>query len=208
MAPALAVSSLAVSSISPLASTYAGSAYAAQPGAQGGSSRATTTATEDPQAAAELQQLKATDQKVRAHEAAHLGAAGGLANGGASYTYTRGSDRRLYATGGEVSIDLSPGHTPEETASRARQIERAALAPADPSAQDYRVAARARAMAAEAELEAARTGKDTSAPEAAAPGAEAATETTPAKDAAGRYELVSRVTEAGTAQASSLIATA
>lgn len=99
----------------------------------------------------ELEALQKTDRKVRAHEAAHLGAAGGLANGGASYSMTRGPDGRYYATGGEVSISLGEGRTPQETLARAQQIMRAALAPADPSPQDYRVAAQAARMEAEAQ---------------------------------------------------------
>jgi hypothetical protein len=52
---------------------------------------------------------------------------------------------------GEVNIDTSPGRTPEETLERARTIQAAALAPADPSGQDRAVAARAQQMAQEAQ---------------------------------------------------------
>jgi len=62
----------------------------------------------------------------------------------------------MYAVGGEVQIDVSPGRTPEETVRKADQIRRAALAPADPSAQDYRVAAQAAQMMAQAQQELAR----------------------------------------------------
>lgn len=51
---------------------------------------------------------------------------------------------------GDVRIDTSPGRTPEETLRRAEQVRAAALAPADPSPQDYVVAAEAARMAAEA----------------------------------------------------------
>lgn len=102
----------------------------------------------------ELAELKARDQRVRAHEAAHLAAAGGLARGGASYTYQRGPDGVAYAVGGEVSIDTSavPGN-PAATQAKAQQIQAAAMAPADPSAQDRSVAAAASAMAAQAQRE-------------------------------------------------------
>lgn len=100
--------------------------------------------------------LKATDREVRAHEQAHLAAAGGLARGGATYTYQRGPDGQLYAVGGEVSIDVSPGRTPEETLQRAQQVRAAALAPASPSSQDRAVAAQAAQLALDAQLELAR----------------------------------------------------
>src|SRR5512143_1535278 len=100
----------------------------------------------------ELAELKARDQQVRAHEAAHLTAAGGLARGGASYTYERGPDGVAYAVGGEVSIDTSPvPGNPAATLAKAQQIQAAALAPADPSSQDRSVAAAAAAMATQAQ---------------------------------------------------------
>ncbi|MCB1961253.1 MAG: hypothetical protein KDE68_12140 [Rhodocyclaceae bacterium] len=100
-----------------------------------------------------IDQLKATDRQVRSHEAAHLAAAGHLALGGAGFSSVRGPDGRMYAVGGEVNIDVSPGRTPEETIAKGEQIQRAARAPADPSAQDIRVAAQAAQMVAEAQRE-------------------------------------------------------
>lgn len=97
-----------------------------------------------------LRELEARDREVRAHEAAHLAAAGGLALSAASFSFQRGPDGKMYAVGGEVSIDISEGGTPEETIARAERIRAAALAPAEPSAQDMHVAARAARMAAEA----------------------------------------------------------
>ncbi|MBV5300059.1 MAG: catalase [Rhodoferax sp.] len=98
------------------------------------------------EALAQLSKLKARDTQVRQHEAAHLAAAGGLATSGASYSYQKGPDGVSYAIGGEVGIDVSPGSTPSETIGRARTIQAAALAPADPSGQDLAVAAQARQM--------------------------------------------------------------
>jgi hypothetical protein len=89
----------------------------------------------------ELAKLKARDREVRAHEAAHTAAAGSLAKGGPSFTFQRGSDGRLYAVGGEVNIDTSEASgDPEATIQKARQIQAAANAPANPSAQDRAVA--------------------------------------------------------------------
>ncbi|MDR1854306.1 MAG: hypothetical protein LBR05_05310 [Azoarcus sp.] len=103
-----------------------------------------------------VEKLKTTDRKVRAHEAAHMAAGGGMITHGATYTYETGPDGKKYAVAGEVGIDTSKGRTPEETLQRAQQIRAAALAPADPSGQDRRVAAEASQMAAEARVEIAR----------------------------------------------------
>ncbi|HEX5755644.1 MAG TPA: putative metalloprotease CJM1_0395 family protein [Arenimonas sp.] len=109
---------------------------------------------DDPRVRAQLAELKATDAAVRAHEAAHLAAAGSHATSGPSYSYERGPDGRRYAVGGEVGIDTSPVRgDPEATIAKARQVERAALAPAEPSGQDLRIAAAARATAQQAQLE-------------------------------------------------------
>lgn len=101
---------------------------------------------------AQVQRLKAIDQKVRQHEAAHQAAGAGL-TGGATYQYVRGPDGRQYAVAGEVSINTSAGGTPEATLAKARQIRAAALAPADPSPQDQAVAAAAALMENQARAE-------------------------------------------------------
>ncbi len=100
----------------------------------------------------EVRKLKDKDRRVRAHEQAHLSAAGGLARSGAKFEYQTGPDGQRYAVGGEVSIDTSAVEgDPQATLRKAERIRRAALAPADPSAQDRAVAAEAAAMAAEAQ---------------------------------------------------------
>ncbi len=101
----------------------------------------------------QVSKLQARDSEVRAHEAAHLAAAGGLAAGGASFTYQKGPDGKQYAIGGEVPIDTSPGSTPEETITRARQIKAAATAPANPSGQDMKIASTAAMMEMKAVME-------------------------------------------------------
>jgi hypothetical protein len=106
-----------------------------------------------PEALKLVDQLKARDTEVRQHEQAHLATAGGLAVSGASYTYERGPNGVSYAIGGEVHIDTSPGGTPEETIARARTIQAAALAPADPSGADRSVAAQAQQMETQARAE-------------------------------------------------------
>ncbi|MCU7932146.1 MAG: hypothetical protein KZQ90_15190 [Candidatus Thiodiazotropha sp. (ex Codakia rugifera)] len=105
-----------------------------------------------PEEQAQVRELQKVDREVRAHEAAHRAAAGGLASGG-SYTYQTGPDGRNYAVGGEVSISASSTGTPREKLQQAETIRRAALAPADPSSQDRQVAAQAAATAAQARIE-------------------------------------------------------
>ncbi len=91
--------------------------------------------------------LKRRDSEVRAHEAAHVSAAGGLASGSASFAYQEGPDGMKYAVSGEVQVDTSRGRSPEETLVKAQRIRAAALAPRDPSAQDQAVASQANEMA-------------------------------------------------------------
>ncbi|MAG58245.1 MAG: hypothetical protein CMJ83_18315 [Planctomycetes bacterium] len=95
----------------------------------------------------EVEELKARDREVRAHEQAHLSALSGVGGGRASYSYAQGPDGQHYATGGEVPVSISevPGD-PQQTLQHARTIIRAALAPAQPSSADYAAAAQARQL--------------------------------------------------------------
>jgi SprA family protein len=102
----------------------------------------------------QISELRSRDQEVRAHELAHLAAAGGLSKGGPTFEFVIGPDGQRYAVGGEVQIDTSGvSGDPEATLQKAQQIQQAALAPAQPSAQDRSVAVAAAAMAAEARAE-------------------------------------------------------
>lgn len=106
----------------------------------GGLAAARGLSSRDQAAVAELRQ---TDREVRAHEAAHLAAAGGLARG-VNFTYVTGPDGQQYAVAGEVSIDASPvSGDPEAAIRKAQQVRAAANAPANPSSQDRQVAAQA-----------------------------------------------------------------
>lgn len=71
-----------------------------------------------------------------------------------TYQFTQGPDGKRYATGGEVQIDTSvvPGD-PAATIAKMQQIRSAALAPAEPSAQDLVVARSAAASEAKARKE-------------------------------------------------------
>lgn len=97
--------------------------------------------------------LKKRDQEVRAHEMAHVSVGGSLVKRGAMYEYESGPDGKRYAVGGDVILDVSEGRTPEETIRKAERVRAAAMAPADPSPQDYKVASQADKMAAEARAE-------------------------------------------------------
>ncbi len=101
-----------------------------------------------------VRQLQQIDADVRAHEQAHVAAARGLAVGGAHFQYQAGPDGKRYAVGGEVQIDISREHEPEDTVHKMQIARAAALAPADPSPQDRRVAAAAaqRGMQARQEI--------------------------------------------------------
>ena len=98
-----------------------------------------------------LEKLKQTDREVRQHEMAHVAAGGRYITSGATFTYQRGPDGRNYAVGGEVSIDTAPiPGDPEATLQKMRQIKTAALAPANPSSQDMKVASQATTNASKA----------------------------------------------------------
>jgi hypothetical protein len=120
-----------------------------------------------PEEQQQVQKLRQIDRKVREHEAAHKAAGAGL-TGGAHFEYVRGPDGRQYAVAGEVSIDVSPAQTPEQTIAKAKRIQAAALAPADPSSQDRAVAAQAAQMAAKARTELSRAENSEAAESAAA----------------------------------------
>nr|WP_295834664.1 putative metalloprotease CJM1_0395 family protein [uncultured Azospirillum sp.] len=132
---------------------------------QGGGSTDTVTLSDAAQQ--QVQKLKQADTSVRQHEAAHQ-AAGGAHAGGASFTFTRGPDGKNYATAGEVPIDVSPEAEPAATVAKMEQVKAAALAPADPSPQDLRVAAQADAAKLQAQSEQRRQGGDTASGRAAA----------------------------------------
>ncbi len=102
-----------------------------------------------------VKELQKRDREVRAHESAHQRTAGQYATGGAQFKYKFGPDGKRYAVSGEVKLDVSAiKGDPEATISKMETIARAALAPADPSAQDRRIAneAKQRILEKEAEL--------------------------------------------------------
>lgn len=100
-----------------------------------------------------LAELKKRDAEVRAHEQAHAAVGGSLA-GAPSYQYERGPDGQQYAVGGEVPIDVSPvAGDPRATIDKMQQVRAAALAPAEPSGADRRIAAEAQQTLSQAQAE-------------------------------------------------------
>ncbi len=94
---------------------------------------------------AAVQELRARDREVRAHEQAHKNTAG--RHGGAiSFSFQKGPDGQQYAIGGAVPIDMSPEASPEATIAKMRIVAAAALAPADPSGPDRAIAQAAQAQ--------------------------------------------------------------
>ncbi|GLQ33279.1 putative metalloprotease CJM1_0395 family protein [Litoribrevibacter albus] len=101
----------------------------------------------------QIRKLEARDREVRAHEQAHQ-SVGGQYTGSASFTYQRGPDGVSYAIGGEVPIDTGKVEgDPQATIEKADVVRRAALAPAEPSAQDRLVASNASQIKLEAQAD-------------------------------------------------------
>lgn len=101
----------------------------------------------------QILELQARDREVRAHEQAHA-AVGGPYAGTPQYTFETGPDGRRYAVEGEVQVDLSTvDGNPRATIAKLQQVYAAALAPANPSIQDTRVAAQAQQLIAQAQSE-------------------------------------------------------
>lgn len=113
-----------------------------------------------------VRELAARDREVRDHEQAHA-RVGGQYAGEPTYIYQTGPDGRSYAVGGAVSIDTAPvRNDPQATIQKMEIVKSAALAPAEPSAADRRIAALAEAQKLQAigDLRAAETAEQTEPP--------------------------------------------
>lgn len=116
---------------------------------------------------AQVRELKARDTEVRRHEEAHA-RVGGQYAGQPSYTFQTGPDGKRYAIGGEVPIDLAPvPDDPQATIAKMDVVIAAALAPAEPSGQDRKVAALASRQRLEAAADLADQRREAQNPEAA-----------------------------------------
>lgn len=102
---------------------------------------------------AEVADLKRQDAETRRHEQAHANTGGPYA-GAPSYTYERGPDGHSYAVAGTTPIDVTPiSGDAGATVRKMETVKRAALAPAEPSAQDRKAAAQADAEKRAAQAE-------------------------------------------------------
>lgn len=120
----------------------------------------------------QVRELQRIDAEIRRHEEAHANVGGPYA-GAPRYQYVTGPDGKQYAVSGQVSIDASPiPGNPEATIQKLRIVQRAALAPAEPSSQDRQVAATAQRGILEARQELAQERAEQLAERAADNGAE------------------------------------
>lgn len=101
----------------------------------------------------QISELKARDLEVKVHEQAHIGAAAGLNTSAPNYEYETGPDGKRYAVGGEVNISFVESKDPASNIANAQKMKNAALAPAQPSGQDYSVARHADSIVAQAQKE-------------------------------------------------------
>ena len=106
-----------------------------------------------PQEQREVSELKTTDAEVKAHENAHKAAAAGLSTSAPNYEYETGPDGKKYAVAGDVNVSYQSSSDPEVNLKNAQQLRAAALAPADPSSQDRKVAMQAEREIAQARQE-------------------------------------------------------
>lgn len=104
----------------------------------------------------QVDDLKKRDAEVRAHEQSHAAVGGSYASS-PSYEFETGPDNKQYAVAGEVQIDAAPiPNNPKATIEKMDIVIRAALAPADPSSQDKKVASQAQKNRTEAQAELAK----------------------------------------------------
>ncbi|MDO9321120.1 MAG: putative metalloprotease CJM1_0395 family protein [Pseudomonas sp.] len=152
-----------LASPSPSPSTTVAQLDSDRPATVDASGRPVATPAQEQLIQQQIATLSSRDREVRAHEQAHASVGGSYA-GGPTYSFKRGPDGQAYAVGGEVSIDVSAiANDPAATLRKMEQVARAALAPAEPSGQDRRVAAQAQVLAAQARIELAAQQRDAAA---------------------------------------------
>lgn len=149
----------------------------------------------------QVQELAKRDREVRAHEQAHARVGGAYASA-PSYTFQQGPDGKRYAVGGEVQIDTAKERTPEATIRKMQIVIRAALAPAEPSSQDLKVAQQARSQLSEAQAESRQLKAEELRGDDDAPVDPADTDTRPSSEQSGSIDEDSNETDVDGSQRS------
>lgn len=94
-----------------------------------------------------LEELKNRDRDVIKHEEDHYYTGSEFAEGKPEYDFQIGSDGKRYRIGGHVNMNMSEIEgDPKAAIRKADIIKRSALAPDEPSSQDYTVAGQADQM--------------------------------------------------------------
>ncbi len=119
---------------------------------QGDISTVKIETSEDAAIKRKIEELKAYEDMVVAHEHKHMLVGGSVASS-PSYIYTYGPDGRKYISGGNVSMRVPKAATSEQMIQNLKKVQAAALAPHNPSPQDIQVASMARARQASIENE-------------------------------------------------------
>lgn len=97
--------------------------------------------------------LEKGEAKIERHVAAH-NAVGSQYSSAPTYSYGTADDGTRYIVSGDVSFDTSTvANNPEQTLSKAQLIQRAALAPSDPTPSDIAASQRAQQLANDTRLE-------------------------------------------------------
>jgi len=91
-----------------------------------------------------LDKFKTQDRKMKIHESLHST----LLGTNVSYKYQRGPDGRLYAVGGETTLDTSIPKDPKEAMLKIEQIKKSATAAPELSHADLNIASGANIMKA------------------------------------------------------------
>ena len=93
-----------------------------------------------PEEKQKIKEMESRDKEVKAHEQAHKAASQGINSSSPSYETKKGPDGKDYIVSGEVKISFTPTEDNEANLEKAKTLRNAALAPAEPSSQDLKVA--------------------------------------------------------------------
>jgi hypothetical protein len=121
--------------------SYANLVGSASPKPNSKSSSAAAPAQLTPQQQAQVDELRRADQQVRSAALLQTSVGGSVVTTGPQYSYTTGPDGRRYAVSGSVGFDTAKVLKPQGNIDKGELLQRAALAPPNPSPYDHQVAA-------------------------------------------------------------------